>query len=409
MTDTETVACWKKKLHKEVMDRIDYSRELSDAEVAELIDQVMFEQEKLQLCSLKVRKRVRKELFDALRRLDILQMFVEDTDITEIMINGTGHLFVERMGRLEELEQRFETREKLQDVIQQIMAGSNRCVNEASPIVDARLSNGARVNVVVEPVALDGPAVTIRRFPEKPITMEDLIRRESISCEAADFLKKLVRAGYNIFVSGSTGSGKTTLLNVLSGYIPKEQRIITIEDNAELQLQGIRNLVRLETRNAAMDGRYEITMRDLIKTSLRMRPDRIIVGEVRGAEAVDMIQAMNTGHDGSMCTGHANSAADMLFRLENMVLMGMDIPLPAIRQQLACGIDVVIHLGRMPDYSRKVMEIAEVDCVKNNEILLNPLYVYERTGSDEKGKIQGGLQRKGKLIHERKLEMAGNG
>lgn len=409
MTDTETVACWKKKLHKEVMDRIDYSRELSDAEVAELIDQVMFEQEKLQLCSLKVRKRVRKELFDALRRLDILQMFVEDTDITEIMINGTGHLFVERMGRLEELEQRFETREKLQDVIQQIMAGSNRCVNEASPIVDARLSNGARVNVVVEPVALDGPAVTIRRFPEKPITMEDLIRRESISCEAADFLKKLVRAGYNIFVSGSTGSGKTTLLNVLSGYIPKEQRIITIEDNAELQLQGIRNLVRLETRNAAMDGRYEITMRDLIKTSLRMRPDRIIVGEVRGAEAVDMIQAMNTGHDGSMCTGHANSAADMLFRLENMVLMGMDIPLPAIRQQLACGIDVVIHLGRMPDYSRKVMEIAEVDCVKNNEILLNPLYVYERNGSDEKGKIQGGLQRKGKLIHERKLEMAGNG
>ena len=397
----------RRKLRQMVQERLDSGRDYTDEEVEDTIDEVLMEQENLELCSVELRRRLRKELFDSLRRLDILQIFVDDSSVTEIMINGLDHIFVERDGQLQELDRAFDSMEKLQDVIQQIVAGCNRVVNEASPIVDARLSNGARVNIVMSPIALNGPIITIRRFPDKPITMQKLIAMETISPEAADFLKTLVKAGYNIFVSGGTGSGKTTFLNVLSGFIPPEQRIITIEDSAELQLQGIPNLVRLETRNGNAEGCREIGIRELIRSSLRMRPDRIIVGEVRGAEAIDMLQCMNTGHDGSMSTGHANSAADMLSRLENMVLMGMDLPLPAIRNQIASGVDIIVHLGRIRDKSRKVLEITEVVGCENGEIRLNPLYCFEELGESSEGTVVGKLQKKGGLLHEGKLKAAG--
>lgn len=397
----------RRKLRQMVQERLDYGRDYTDEEVEDTIDEVLMEQENLELCSVELRRRLRKELFDSLRRLDILQIFVDDSSVTEIMINGLDHIFVERDGQLQELDRAFDSMEKLQDVIQQIVAGCNRVVNEASPIVDARLNNGARVNIVMSPIALNGPIITIRRFPDKPITMQKLIAMETISPEAADFLKTLVKAGYNIFVSGGTGSGKTTFLNVLSGFIPSEQRIITIEDSAELQLQGIPNLVRLETRNGNAEGCREIGIRELIRSSLRMRPDRIIVGEVRGAEAIDMLQCMNTGHDGSMSTGHANSAADMLSRLENMVLMGMDLPLPAIRNQIASGVDIIVHLGRIRDKSRKVLEITEVVGCENGEIRLNPLYCFEELGESSEGSVVGKLQKKGGLLHEGKLKAAG--
>lgn len=397
----------RRKLRQMVQERLDYGRDYTDEEVEDTIDEVLMEQENLELCSVELRRRLRRELFDSLRRLDILQIFVDDSSVTEIMINGLDHIFVERDGQLQELDRAFDSMEKLQDVIQQIVAGCNRVVNEASPIVDARLSNGARVNIVMSPIALNGPIITIRRFPDKPITMQKLIAMETISPEAADFLKTLVKAGYNIFVSGGTGSGKTTFLNVLSGFIPSEQRIITIEDSAELQLQGLPNLVRLETRNGNAEGCREIGIRELIRSSLRMRPDRIIVGEVRGAEAIDMLQCMNTGHDGSMSTGHANSAADMLSRLENMVLMGMDLPLPAIRNQIASGVDIIVHLGRIRDKSRKVLEITEVIGCENGEIRLNPLYCFEELGENSEGYVVGRLRKKGGLLHEGKLKAAG--
>ncbi|MBR1930855.1 MAG: CpaF family protein [Lachnospiraceae bacterium] len=397
----------KKELRRKVQERIGYARDFTDAEVEEVIDEVFLEQEDMMLYPVEVRRRMKRELFDSMRRLDILQIFVEDSSVTEIMINGMEHIFIEQAGRLKELDIRFESMEKLNDVIQMIVAGCNRVVNEASPIVDARLPDGSRVNIVMNPVALNGPIVTIRRFPDKPITMEQLIAYESISREAADFLEKLVRGGYNIFISGGTGSGKTTFLNVLSDYIPGDERVITIEDSAELQLQNLPNLVRLETRNSNVEGCREITIRELIRSSLRMRPDRIIVGEVRGAEAIDMMQCLNTGHDGSMSTGHANSARDMLSRLENMVLMGMDIPLEAIRHQIASGIDIIVHLGRLRDKSRRVLEIAEVLGVDSGVIQLFPLYQFEETGEDEAGHIQGALRKKGGLRHEGKLRAAG--
>ena len=386
---------------------MDFRRELSDEEVEEAIDEVLLGEKSLVICPVELRRRLRKELFDSLRRLDILQIFVEDSSVTEIMINGTEHIFVERDGRLQELDASFDSLEKLQDVIQRIVAGCNRVVNEASPIVDARLPDGSRVNIVMNPVALNGPVVTIRRFPEKPVTMDWLIRQGSVSGEAAGFLEKLVRAGYNIFISGGTGSGKTTFLNVLSQFKPAEERVITIEDSAELQLLGLPNLVRLETRNSNVEGCREITVRELIRSSLRMRPTRIIVGEVRGAEAVDMLQCMNTGHDGSMSTGHANSGKDMLARLENMVLMGMELPLTAVRQQIASGIDVIVHLGRLRDRSRRVLEITEVVGCENGEIKLNPLFVFEEAGEDSAGGIIGRLGKKGELLRENKLRAAG--
>lgn len=398
---------WKKHLRCEVLGRVDYGKELNDSEIEDMIDEAILKEKELESFPVNFRQRLKKELFDSMRRLDILQIFVEDSAVTEIMINGKDQIFVEKEGSIKKLDIGFESEEKLQDVIQQIVAGCNRVVNEASPIVDARLANGARVNVVMKPIALNGPIVTIRRFPEKPITMKELLLKKSINSEAAAFLEKLVVAKYNIFISGGTGSGKTTLLNVLSGFIPKEERVITIEDNAELQLQGLENLVRLETRAFSEEGCREISVRDLIKTSLRMRPDRIIVGEVRGEEAVDMSQALNTGHEGSMSTGHANSAADMLSRLENMVLMGIDMPLKAIRQQLASGIDIIVHLGRLRDRSRRVLEITEVLGLQEETIVLNPLFWFQEEGVDAEGKILGRFERVGELVHVEKIKNAG--
>ncbi len=397
----------KRTLRTRVQERMEYAKDISDEEVENAIDEVLVGEEFLKTYPVNVRKRLRKELFDSLRRLDILQIFVEDNSVTEIMINGKDNIFVERDGKLSQLDIHFESMERLQDVIQQIVAGCNRVVNEASPIVDARLPDGARVNIVMNPVALDGPVVTIRRFPEKPITMAKLLELESISCEAAEFLERLVKAGYNIFISGGTGSGKTTFLNVLSQFIPAEERVITIEDSAELQLLGLPNLVRLETRNSNVEGCREVNIRELIRSSLRMRPDRIIVGEVRGAEAADMLQCMNTGHDGSMSTGHANSGKDMLSRLENMVLMGMELPLAAIRQQISSGIDIIVHLGRLRDRSRRVLEITEIAGCEENEIRLNPLFVFEEAGEDSGGRVIGRLQKKGTLLRENKLRAAG--
>lgn len=397
----------KRELQNKILERIDYGRELTDEEVADLIDETILSDGQVQISSVRMRTRLKKELFDSLRRLDILQLFVEDPTITEIMINGKDHIFIEQEGQLKELDLKFDSVQKLQDVIQKIVAGCNRVVNEASPIVDARLPNGARVNVVMSPVALNGPIVTIRRFPEQPITMEELILRNSLSQEAAVFLQMLVKAKYNIFISGGTGSGKTTFLNVLSGFIPGDERVITIEDSAELQLQGLRNLVRLETRNGNDEGCREIGIRQLIRSSLRMRPDRIVVGEVRGAEAGDMLQCLNTGHQGGMSTGHANSAADMLARLENMVLMGMDIPVSVIREQIASGIDVVVHLGRLRDKSRRVLEIVEITGYEKDAIILNPLYVFEEISVDKKGKIVGRMRKEGELRHVDKIKGAG--
>lgn len=397
----------KQKLREQILEQLDYGRELEDQEVLEVIDRVILDQGKLSTLPVSQCRRLREELFDSLRRLDILQNLVEDPSITEIMINGPDTIFIEKNGRLEQVAEGFESPEKLRDVIQQIVAGCNRVVNEASPIVDARLTNGSRVNIVMTPVALDGPIVTIRRFPDNPITMEELIANHSISPRVADFLKVLVAAKYNIFISGGTGSGKTTFLNVLSGFIPKDERIITIEDSAELQLQGLPNLVRLETRNSNVEGCLEITIRDLIRTSLRMRPDRIIVGEVRGAEAADMVQCLNTGHEGSLSTGHANSAKDMLSRLETMFLMGMEIPLEAIRRQIASGIDIIVHLGRLRDKSRKILEVTELAGYEKGSFVLNPLFVYEEQGEDERGNLLGILQQKGELIHDKKLRAAG--
>lgn len=397
----------RRELKKRLTESIDYSKEISDEEMRELIDEIIIRDGRQMSLSLTEKENLRKELFHAVRKLDVLQELIDDTEVTEIMINGPEHIFIEKSGKLSRFELKFESKEKLDDVIQQIVAACNRVVNEASPIVDARLENGARVNVVLAPVALNGPIVTIRRFPDEPITMKKLIAYGSLPEEVCIWLEKLVRARYNIFISGGTGSGKTTFLNALSNYIPKEERIITIEDSAELQILNIPNIVRMETRNANVEGCKEISIRDLIKTSLRMRPDRIVVGEVRGGEAFDMMQCLNTGHDGSMSTGHANSSKDMLSRLENMILMGMDLPLNAIRQQIASGIDIIIHLGRLRDKSRKVLEIVEVIGFENDNIELKTLYKFEESGEDENGRILGVLQQKGELEYVDKLKTAG--
>lgn len=364
-------------IHTEVRQRMDLTREMEDEEIMELICRIITEVGKEQYLSIRLKEELAATVFASVRKLDILQELVDDDEVTEIMINGPNEIFTEKKGKITRWNKSFESAERLEDVIQQIVASCNRVVNESSPIADARLLNGSRVNIVLRPLAINGPIVTIRRFPEIAITMEDYVSWGSISPEAAVFLRKAVQFGYNIFISGGTGSGKTTLLNVLSGYIPRDSRVITIEDSAELQIKGVENLVRLETRNANREGCVEISMRDLIKTALRMRPDRIIVGEVRGAEAFDMLQAFNTGHDGSLSTGHANSAGDMLMRLEMMVLMAKDLPLSAIRRQIASGIDILVHLGRMRDRSRKIMEITEIKGIADNEIVLNPLFALE--------------------------------
>ncbi len=397
----------KKKLKESIMSRFSMERELADEEVKDIIDTQIMEHGRSLGLSLEEKRELSKELFYTIRRLDILQELTDDPTVTEIMINGKDRIFVERAGKLIRWEKSFSSDEKLEDVIQQIVARCNRTVNESSPIVDARLEDGSRVNVVLAPVALNGPIVTIRRFPEKPIQMEDLKRFGAITEEAIEFLRQLVVAGYNIFISGGTGSGKTTFLNALSNFIPKDERIITIEDSAELQIQGVANLVRLETRNANVEGCREISMRDLIRSSLRMRPDRVVVGEVRGSEALDMVQAMNTGHDGSLSTCHANSARDMLARLETMILMGMDLPISAIRSQLASGIDVIVHLGRLRDKSRKVLQIVEILDYKDDEIKTGILYEFEEEGEDEHGRIRGSLKKRNPLEHKEKLRAAG--
>lgn len=395
------------RIREEVLNRLDQTRELTDEEIRSCIDEVIVQFSKKEYFPLSRRSQIRKGVFDSLRRLDILQELLEDEEITEIMVNGCEDIFIEKKGCLEKTDRRFVSPERLSDVIQLMVAKVNRRVNEASPIVDSRLEDGSRVNVVLNPIAINGPVVTIRKFPANPVTMDMLIAWKAISREAADMIKDLVAAGYNIMVCGGTGSGKTTFLNAMSDFIPKEERIITIEDSAELQIRGVLNLVRMETRNATAEGEHSISIRDLIRASLRMRPDRIIVGEVRGEEAVDLLQSMNTGHDGAMSSGHSNSSMDMLRRLETMVLMGMDMPIQAIRGQIASAIDILVHLGRLRDKSRRVLEITEVLPLKDDDYQLNQIFWFEETAQEE-GKIIGNLSgSKKQLKNRQKLLMAG--
>ncbi|MCC8044037.1 MAG: CpaF family protein [Clostridiales bacterium] len=395
-------------MRKKLLDNLEGCREIQDEEIYQNIDDLILESGMEYYIRLSDKTDLRQELFNSVRKLDILQELIDDDTVTEIMVNGTEGIFVERNGRLARWNKCFYTRERLEDIAQQIVGKCNRIVNESVPIVDARLDNGARVNIVMPPVALNGPIITIRRFPDKPILMEQLVRWGTLTQEVVDFLEKLVRAGYNIFISGGTGSGKTTFMNALSNYIPKDERIITIEDNAELQLQGVQNLVRMEARNANAEGEKEISIRDLIRSSLRMRPDRILVGEVRGSETIDLLQALNTGHDGSISTGHANSPQDMLSRLETMVLMGMEIPLPAVRRQIASGIDMIVHVGRMRDKTRKVLQIQEIlgyDS-ERGEIQTQTLFEFEEE-QDGCEKVNGKLQKRAKLKKRQKLARAG--
>lgn len=394
-------------IYAKMMLQMDMTKEIQDEELEQMIQEALEEASEKEYIPLHEKIRISRELFNAFRRLDILQELIEDESITEIMINGTDNIFFEREGKIFQSEKRFLSQEKLEDVIQQIVSGTNRYVNESSPIVDARLEDGSRVNVVLKPVALNGPIMTIRKFPKEAITMDQLIRLGSISKEAAEFLKMLVESKYNIFVSGGTGAGKTTFLNALSDFIPKEERIITIEDNAELQIKGVDNLVRLEARNANLEGDGAVTIRDLIKSALRMRPDRIIVGEVRGEETVDMISsAMLNGHSGSMSTGHANNPADMLKRLETMMLMGIELPFVAIQRQIASALDIIIHLGRLRDKSRKVMEISEITGYEQGNIILRTLYEFQEERTED-GKIKGRLMKVEELKNTEKLLAAG--
>ena len=396
-------------LRRKLLKRIAVETDTNDGKILEIIDELIMKEGREAHISLQEKQRLRTELFNSIRRLDILQELLDDDTVTEIMVNGTEGIFIERMGRLSRWEKHFSTVEKLEDLVQQIVARCNRIVNESVPIADARLEGGARVNIVLPPVALNGPVITIRRFPNCPITMDQLIAWGTVSREAVGLLQKLVRSGYNIFISGGTGSGKTTFLNALSDDIPKGERIITIEDNAELQIQGVENLVRLEARRGNTQGEHEITIRDLIRASLRMRPSRIIVGEVRGEEALDMLQALNTGHDGSLSTGHGNSPGDMLARLETMVLMGIELPVSAIRRQIASGIDIMVHLGRMRDGSRKVLEIVEITGYRyeTEEILTGSLFEFRETGAKEDTKVHGRLEKSGELKNTKKLLQAG--
>lgn len=396
-----------RRLYRRVMERMDMSREIGDEELTDLIREVLREASEEEYLSLREQAYLSRQLFHSFRKLDVLQELIEDDSVTEIMVNGTQEIFLEKNGRIYCSDKHFVSEEKLEDVIQQIVAGTNRYVNELSPIVDARLEDGSRVNVVLKPVALDGPVMTIRKFPKEKVTMGQLIAWGSISPEAAEFLEMLVTAKYNIFVSGGTGSGKTTFLNALSDYIPGDERVITIEDNAELQIRGVPNLVRLEARNANLEGEGAITIRDLIKSALRMRPDRIIVGEVRGEETVDMISsAMLNGHSGSMSTGHANNPADMLHRIETMMMMGIDLPLTAIQRQVASAIDIIIHLGRLRDKTRKVLQITEILGYEEGKIQLQTLYEFQEEGMKNE-KVQGVLVKAADLVHRDKLLAAG--
>lgn len=396
------------QLREEIRDKLDLSNSTSDESLYGQIEETVFNFSKGTFLPAKEKKVYVQRLFNSFRGLDVLQPLIDDKSITEVMINSSHEIFIERNGEVLEVDVKFESQQKLEDIIQTIVGKVNRVVNESSPIVDARLQDGSRVNVVLPPIALKGPTMTIRKFPEKPIMMEDLIAWGALTEEVAGFLKKLVVAKYNIFIGGGTGSGKTTFLNALSNYIPADERVITIEDSAELQIKGVPNLVSLETRNANTEGKGEISIRDLIKSSLRMRPNRVVVGEVRGSEALDMLQAMNTGHDGSLSTGHANSTVDMLSRLETMVLSGAILPVEVVRKQISSAIDIMVHLTRLRDRSRKVVEISEVLGVRDGEIKLNPLYQFVEEGETEDGKIIGGLKLAGNnLVDRAKLRLAG--
>lgn len=383
-------------LRKQLMERLENTWEESDQGVMENIDSLIGDYCRTTYMPISRREALRRELFSSVRKMDVLEELLEDDTITEIMVNRWDKIFIEKDGKIFPLDKTFSSPEKLDDVIQQMASRCNRVINTLQPIVDARLKNGERINAVIAPVALDGPILTIRRFPNEPITMEKLLEMDSLTKEAAEVLKVLIRAGYTILIGGGTGAGKTTFLNALSQYIPEDERVITIEDNAELQLQGLPNLVRLECRQANIEKNQEISIGDLLKTCLRMRPSRIIVGEVRSREAAELLQAVNVGNDGSLSTIHANSCKDMISRLETMVLMGIDLPVPVIRRQILSGFDIFIHLGRMRDKSRKVMEICEIDRMCDGEILLNPLFVRKQK-----------LEKTGELIHREKLGKAG--
>ena len=395
-------------IKKYVTDNLALNR-LSDEELEAKVEEIVSEKLAGIYCSIDQRVSIVEQVYSSIRGFGLLDSIIKDDTITEVMINGPDNIFIEQNGRLFRLNKHFESQRKLEDVIQRIVSLAGREVNQANPICDTRLPDGSRVNVVLPPISLEGPILTIRKFSKNPMTIDRLIKYGSITQEIADVLELLVKAKYNIFISGGTGSGKTTFLNALSNYIPKDERVITIEDSAELQIEGVDNLVRLETRNANAAGAGQITIRDLIKSSLRMRPERIIVGEVRGGEALDMLQAMNTGHDGSLSTGHANSTEDMLSRLETMVLQGAaGLPLEAIKQQIASAVDIIIHLSRLRDKSRKTMEITEVIGCENGQIVLNPLYVFEEDEFSTMSRVSGKLNRtSNKMKNTKKLELAG--
>lgn len=393
----------KKVLQTKLRGSMDYSKDMTDRQMWELIDEALEREKELRYWKISERRKLGYELFHGFRGWDVLQELLDRDDITEIMVNGYQNIFIEKEGVLEPYSKAFESEDKLRDVIGRMVAKCNRMVNEASPIVDARLESGERINVVLPPVAIDGATLTIRKFSKKALDMRSLVQLGALSIEMAEFLGSLVRAGYNIFISGGTGSGKTTFLGALSRYIPADQRVITIEDSAELQIEGIPNLVRLETRNANLEGSGEIKVRHLIKTALRMRPSRIILGEVRGEEAADLMQCLNTGHAGSMCTGHANNACDMIARLEMMVLMGVNIPLLAIRSQIVAGVEILVHLGRLKDGSRKVLEVCEVEGLKDGQITLRQLYRFRELEQKE-GKVVGVFEQRQAMVHLDKLK-----
>ena len=401
-----TIDTIKTELRDSIMSVIDFAKEQTDDEIMDIIDRHIMQEPYRSCLDMTDKLRVRRELFNSIRRLDILTEYLERDDITEIMVNGHNSIFIEQNGHIVKGDKCFGSEAKLMSVVQQIVAQCNRRINETNPIVDARLSDGSRVNIVTKPIALDGTVVTIRKFPKERIDMDTLISLGSVSKEVAGLLQLMVAAGYNIFISGGTGSGKTTFLNALSDFIPKEERIVTIEDSAELCITGVSNIVRLESRNANVEGENEVSIRELVRASLRMRPDRIVVGEVRDEAVIDMITAMNTGHDGSISTGHANSCEDMMLRLETMYLMGMEIPVTAIRRQISSAIDIVIHLGRLRDRSRKVLCICEVTGMKNGEITLNTLFEFNEMG-EKAERVVGKLVKVNDLVNTTKLMRGG--
>lgn len=397
----------KQRIRERVLDEIPAGSEISDDMLRQLIEKIIEEEASKEYMRLEQKRMYRHSIFNSIRKMDVLQDILEDEEITEIMVNGPEHIFVEKDGALSETGMRFERPSRLEDIAQQIASAGNRIVNESNPILDARLKDGSRVNIVLPPVAIEGPVITIRKFPKEAMTMEKLIAVGAVTEEVRDFLEKLVRAKYNIFISGGTGAGKTTFLNVLSNFIPRRERVITIEDSAELQIRNIDNLVRLEARGANVEGRNEVTIRDLVKSALRMRPDRIIVGEIRDSAAIDLLAAMNTGHDGSLSTGHANSPTDMLNRLEMLVLMGLDIPLAAIRKQIASALDIIVHLGRLRDKSRRVLEVSEIGDVEDGQISVYPIFSFQEEG-EEDGKVIGQLKATGhRLLATGKCQRAG--